>query len=63
MSQLLTADDVAELLQVSNKWVYAAARRGELPGVVRAGRSVRFRPDEIEEWIATGGAVTEEVAG
>lgn len=50
--RLLGADDVAELLGVPRTFVYALARRGDLP-VVRLGeRYVRFRAEALEEWIA-----------
>jgi excisionase family DNA binding protein len=49
---LLTADDVARILGVPNSFVYALARRGELPTVRIGERYVRFRLDAIETWIA-----------
>jgi excisionase family DNA binding protein len=57
--RLLGADDVAELLGVPRTFVYALARRGDLP-VVRVGeRYIRFRAEALEEWITgqerTGG--------
>jgi len=39
--QLLTAEEVARLLQVRTSWVYDAARRGAIPHV-RLGRYVQF---------------------
>jgi len=47
---LLTATQVAKLLQVSVAHVYVLAKRGELPSV-RFGRVVRFDEDEIYEFI------------
>lgn len=50
--RLLEAGEVAELLGVPPTFVYALARRGELP-VVRVGeRYVRFRAEALEQWIA-----------
>ncbi|MGI8462321.1 MAG: helix-turn-helix domain-containing protein [Solirubrobacterales bacterium] len=49
-SKLITADEVAELLQVPKSWVYRACREGALPAV-RCGRYVRFDPADIERWI------------
>jgi excisionase family DNA binding protein len=50
--RLLSADDVAELLGVPRTFVYALARRGDLP-VVRVGeRYVRFRAEALEQWIS-----------
>ena len=48
--KLLTADEVARLLQVPKSWVYRACREGALPAV-RCGRYVRFDPADIERWI------------
>ncbi len=49
--RLLTADQVAALLQVPTTWVYRAAREGELPSVP-LGRYVRFDAAAIEKWVA-----------
>jgi excisionase family DNA binding protein len=50
LSPLLTADDVAAILQVPRTWVYRAAREGLLPSVP-CGRYVRFHRDDIDAWI------------
>ena len=42
MSELLEADDVANLLGMSRDWVYAEARAGRIP---------RFRRESIDLWI------------
>jgi len=47
---LITAEDVAGMLGVSVGWVYAEVRAGRVSHV-RLGRSVRFRPAAIEEWL------------
>jgi excisionase family DNA binding protein len=47
---LLTADEVAEYLQVKRSWVYAATRANRIPHV-RLGRYVRYRQDAVEQWI------------
>ena len=48
---LLTADDVAEVLGVPRTFVYALARRGELPTVRIGDRYVRFRSETLQRWI------------
>lgn len=48
--RLLTADQVAQLLQVKRSWVYAETRAGRIPHV-RLGRYVRYRLDAIEVWV------------
>lgn len=50
-----TADDVAAILNTPLSSVYEKGRRGQLPGVVRLGRSMRFDLDALEAWIAKGG--------
>jgi len=49
---LLTAEDVAVLLQVPKSWVYAEARAGRIPHVT-LGRYRRFRREAIEAWLAS----------
>jgi excisionase family DNA binding protein len=50
--KLLSADDVADFLGVPRSFVYALARRGDIP-VVRIGeRYVRFRADALDRWVA-----------
>jgi predicted DNA-binding transcriptional regulator AlpA len=46
---VLEAEDVAELLNVPTSWVYANA--DQIPGVLRLGRYVRFRPAVIRQFI------------
>jgi excisionase family DNA binding protein len=50
--RLLAAEDVAELLGVPRTFVYALARRGDLPAVRVGERYVRFRMEALEQWIA-----------
>ncbi len=52
--RLLTAEDVAGILQVPKASVYELIRLKRLP-VVRIGRLVRVPEDELRSWIATGG--------
>lgn len=47
---LLTADEVADYLQVKRSWVYAQTRANRIPHV-RLGRYVRYRQDAVERWI------------
>lgn len=49
---LFTADEVAAVLGVPRTYVYALARRGELPTVRVGERYVRFRAQALERWIA-----------
>jgi hypothetical protein len=49
LDHLLEADQVAGLLKVPTSWVYANA--DEIPGVLRLGRYVRFRPTIIKQFL------------
>ncbi len=48
--KLLTLPQVAKVLQVSERFAYSLAQRGELP-TVRMGRSVRVRPADLQWFI------------
>jgi len=48
--QLLTPDEVAEMLQIARKTVVVMAREERIPSI-RIGRFVRFDPAEIDRWI------------
>jgi excisionase family DNA binding protein len=48
---LLTARQVAELLDVSPETVLRWMRRGELPAIRLPGGAIRFREDELEAWL------------
>jgi excisionase family DNA binding protein len=49
---LLTADEVAEMLQVTKAWVYAETRAKRIPHVP-LGRYVRYRRTAVLQWITT----------
>jgi predicted DNA-binding transcriptional regulator AlpA len=49
LAQLLEAEQVAQLLNVPTSWVYANA--DQIPGVLRLGRYVRFRPTIINKFL------------
>ncbi len=50
LSRLLNAQDVAAALKMGLSTVYQLVERGELPSI-RIGRSVRIRPEDLEEFI------------
>ena len=47
---LLTAEEVAELLQVTKAWVYAETRAKRIPHIP-LGRYVRYRRTAVLQWI------------
>lgn len=49
---LLTAEEVAQLMQVTRSWVYAETRRNAMPHL-RLGRYVRYRRSTIEAWMVS----------
>ena len=52
MDKLLTAEELAQILNVSTAWVYDHADRKQ-PSIpcVRLGKSVRFRPEDVRTFI------------
>ena len=48
--ELLTVDEVMDLVRISRDTVYRLAAKGELPGR-KIGRTWRFPRDEIEAYI------------
>jgi len=48
---LLSVDEAAELLRTTRKAVYAMVERGALPGVVRVGRRLLLRRDDLLRWL------------
>ena len=52
MQQLLKLGEVIDLTKIGRSQLYAKIARGEFPSPVKVGeRSIRFRSDEVEEWI------------
>jgi excisionase family DNA binding protein len=52
----LTVDEAARLLRVNRKTLYDAVRAGEVPGVVRLGRSIRIGRDALLRWMEGNGS-------
>jgi excisionase family DNA binding protein len=48
--RLLTAAEVADVLGVTTRWVYAEARADRIPHI-RLGRYLRFHPADLEHWL------------
>ncbi|MBX3451458.1 MAG: helix-turn-helix domain-containing protein [Planctomycetaceae bacterium] len=48
------AEGVAQLLDVSERHVWALHASGRLPRPVRLGRAVRWSADELRDWLAAG---------
>lgn len=54
MPAVLTVDELAALLRVDRKTVYAAIARGEIPGVRRIGSLLRVSRDRVLAWLSQG---------
>jgi excisionase family DNA binding protein len=54
LAPVLTVDEVAALLRVERKTVYAAIQRTEIPGVRRIGSVIRISRDAVLDWLAKG---------
>jgi excisionase family DNA binding protein len=54
VQQLLTAENIAEMLGISKRQVWRLASGGQLPGRVKLGRLTRWRRDDVQRWIDAG---------
>ena len=51
---LITASKLAALLEISTRTLWRLRSAGRLPEPVRLGGAVRWRREDIQEWIAGG---------
>ena len=51
---LLTADEVAAMLGVSERTLWRLLSAGKVPQPVRFGRNTRWREMQVREWIERG---------
>jgi excisionase family DNA binding protein len=54
LEQLLTVGELAEKLRKTKVAIYLMAERRQIPHL-KIGKSLRFRPSEIEAWLAEKG--------
>ena len=57
----MTPDELAKSLKVSKAFIYGRVHQKRIP-FRKIGNRVRFKPDEIDQWIASGeasGEITE----
>lgn len=52
--RLIAADEVASMLDVSTRTVWRLLSTGRMVQPLRIGGSVRWRLDEVREWIKNG---------
>jgi excisionase family DNA binding protein len=53
LDKLLDADEVAELLGVDKKYVYAMARKKQIPSIRVGDRYVKFSPSQLRKFFDT----------
>jgi excisionase family DNA binding protein len=51
-SATMTVAECVKVTGFSRSAIYGAIKRGELPGVVRIGRSIRLSREVIRRWLA-----------
>jgi excisionase family DNA binding protein len=51
--EVLTLEQVAQLLRLHSSTIYRMAKRGEIPGV-KVGRVWRFSKDALDKWLNHG---------
>lgn len=51
-SRVMGVPELAAILNVNIKTIYAGIHAGEIPGVLRIGRTVRLSRDKVERWLA-----------
>lgn len=54
-SEVVTVDELAVLLRVDRKLIYAAVAASVLPGVRRFGRAIRIHRQTVLDWLSHGG--------
>jgi len=54
LENFLTVEEVASSLSVSPKTVYSWVGQGKIPHIRVAGKTIRFRENEIERWLKSG---------
>lgn len=51
---LMTAEDVAEIMRVSTRTLWRLRAKGRIPQPLLIGASLRWRRDEVMQWISEG---------
>lgn len=60
MAELLTIDETAALLKLSDRTVYAMLRQGRLPGASKISGKWRIDRRKLLAWVAKGGELAED---
>lgn len=51
---LATASDIARMMRISTRSLWRLRSGGQMPEPLRIGGAIRWRLDEIKQWIAAG---------
>jgi excisionase family DNA binding protein len=54
LTVLISAEELAEMLRISERTLWRLLSAGQIPKPVRIGRSTRWRAAEIRIWIDSG---------
>ena len=49
---VIRVDDLAARLDIGRRAAYEAVARGDVPGVIRIGRSIRISRVAVDRWLA-----------
>ena len=60
MTELLTIDETAALLKLSDRTIYAMLREGRLPGAAKVSGKWRIDKRKLLAWVARGGELAEQ---
>jgi excisionase family DNA binding protein len=60
MEKYLTIEEVCDILRVKKHYVYALTSQRRIP-FLKMGRFLRFRKEDIDEWLKDKGSKPEDV--
>ena len=49
---VIRVEDLAARLDIGRRAAYEAVARGDVPGVIRIGRSIRISRQAVDRWLA-----------
>lgn len=58
MTELLSVQEVAEILKLSDRTVYEMCRKDRLPGISKVGGKWRIEREKLIDWLERGGEAT-----
>ncbi len=60
MAHIMTVDETARFLRIHPETLREKARQGKIPAM-KVGRAWRFQRERLEQWLAEGGDIPEEL--